>query len=78
MGALLDLHRAKGRQEARQIIAHPERHGPQRIFIAWCAINGVRRMPPPVEPQPRPDWWRDVRVISSGAEAWASNDGSAA
>lgn len=63
--SLIELHRAAGRQQARQIIAHPERHGPQRIMVAWCALNGVRRMPPAIEPQPRRDWWREAAVISA-------------
>lgn len=63
---LLALHLAAGRQAARRIIAHPERHGPQRIMVAWCALNGVRRVPPPVTPRPRRDWWTTAAVIERG------------
>lgn len=66
---LLAQHLAAGRAQARIIIAHPECHGPQRLLVAWCALNGVRRIPPAVTPQPRRDWARDARVIVSGPEA---------
>lgn len=78
---LLALHIANGRAEARRIIAQPERHGEQRLRIAWAALTGMPAHPRRTHaqpnmgaPTPQPGWHLLAEVIESGSRPWEAND----
>lgn len=65
---------ARGRADARRIICEPGQHSRERLEVAWMALTGAWRNPKcrreqvNMGGQPKPDWWRDARVIESGVQ----------